>query len=64
MALEYKIDLSFLDAMDVDNNNKTKDKINMKTGGKFEFPLLMHKINVLPIKLSCFISLNPIFMFI
>ena len=50
--------------MEVDNNNKTKDKINMKPGGKFEFPLLMHKINVLPIKLSCFISLNSIFMFI
>ena len=52
VALEYKIDLSFLDAMDVDNNNKTKDEINIKPGGKFEFPLLMHEINVLPIELS------------
>ena len=42
VALEYKIDLSCLDVMDVDNNNKTKDKINMYPGGKFEFPLLMH----------------------
>lgn len=28
------------------------NNINIKPGEKFEFPLLMHEINVLPIELS------------
>lgn len=62
VALEYKIDLSRLEVIELDNNNKIKDKITIEPGEKFEFPLLMHEINVLPIELpwlTCYINRYP-----
>jgi hypothetical protein len=52
VALEYKMDLSRLEVIELDNNNKINDTIIIEPGEKFEFPLLMHEINVLPIELS------------
>lgn len=52
VTLEYKMDLSRLDVIELDNNNKSSVIVIIKPGEKFEFPLLMHEINVLPIELS------------
>jgi hypothetical protein len=52
VTLQYKMDLSRLNVIELDNNNKISVMINIQPGEKFEFPLLMHEINVLPIELS------------
>lgn len=61
VLLEYNMDLSFLKVIEVDNNNNTNDNSNMKPGEKFEFPLLMHEINVLPIELSWLYLLKKLY---